>query len=599
MSTILTLTEQAILTFVGKESFLKGQHSIRDEAIVDSVRQGMTLRAYCYGSLPEPYRVQVAFDEAGITTAFCSCSASTPLYGNRGCEHAAALLLMWQAKPEAFIEGDDLDTLLERCNKAELISFIKQLLPKLPDVEWELTMSQPTAKRKAPINPDVYRRQVSAAFDYRGDDWRAADKISHKLFEIKCVGDGFARQHDYNIAALIYEEIVSGILRNIGGFPDKDGEVSNIVSICIDKIDEALSTGQCDSITREKMFRTLFAIFHSDVEKGELSLENEASEVLLKHSTHEERSMIADWTYQANSQVQGNEWSIERHRQRYGTFLLSLIGEEITDELFLHICHETKHYSDAVKRLLALGRINEAVSEAGLASVSELLDIINLFIEFGHEDVTVHMMQERAKQTQNWHILKWLKQHYWAADNYATALELAESMFRIRPSIENYQDIRQLADHFNRWETLQPELFAFLEKSRNALVQTQIALDEGDIERALALVKSQARRSSMNWNDRQTYTYDAGYEYIVFEVARAAEDLQPRGAIEIYQPYVETLLAKRNNRSYSDACEYLLKIRSLYEKIEDSDGWINYLTDLRKRTNRLRSFKDELTKAGL
>ncbi len=126
-------------------------------------------------------------------------------------------------------------------------------------------------------------------------------------------------------------------------------------------------------------------------------------------------------------------------------------------------------------------------------------------------------------------------------------------------------------DHLNRWETLQPELFAFLEKSRNALVQTQIALDEGDIGRALALVKSQAQRSSMNWNDRQTHTYDAGYEHIVFEVARAAEDLQPHGAIEIYQQHIETLLVKKNRWGYSNACKYFLKIRPLYEKLEDSD----------------------------
>jgi uncharacterized Zn finger protein len=55
------LTEQNIRTFVGEQNFLKGQHYVRDGAIVDLAQQGMMLKAYCYGSLPEPHRVQVTF----------------------------------------------------------------------------------------------------------------------------------------------------------------------------------------------------------------------------------------------------------------------------------------------------------------------------------------------------------------------------------------------------------------------------------------------------------------------------------------------------------------------------------------------------------
>ena len=93
MSTIPTLTEQHIRTFVGDHNFQKGQLLVHDGAIVHPEKQAMALKAYCYGSLPEPHRVQVTFDGTGITAALCSCSTGTPTYGNRGCEHAAALLL--------------------------------------------------------------------------------------------------------------------------------------------------------------------------------------------------------------------------------------------------------------------------------------------------------------------------------------------------------------------------------------------------------------------------------------------------------------------------------------------------------------------------
>ena len=74
MSTIPTITKHDIRTFVGEQNFLKGQHSVRDGAIVNPEQQAMALKAYCYGSRPEPFRVQVTFDGSGITASLCSCS---------------------------------------------------------------------------------------------------------------------------------------------------------------------------------------------------------------------------------------------------------------------------------------------------------------------------------------------------------------------------------------------------------------------------------------------------------------------------------------------------------------------------------------------
>ncbi|MBV8694368.1 MAG: hypothetical protein JO183_02660 [Ktedonobacteraceae bacterium] len=48
MSTMPTLTEQIIRTFVGEQNFQQGQHHVRDGAIVNPERQVMALKAYCY-----------------------------------------------------------------------------------------------------------------------------------------------------------------------------------------------------------------------------------------------------------------------------------------------------------------------------------------------------------------------------------------------------------------------------------------------------------------------------------------------------------------------------------------------------------------------
>ncbi len=109
MSTIPTVTEQNIRPFVGEQNFQKGQKLVRDGAIVKPEQQAMAFKAYCYGSLPEPYRVQVIFNGSRINSYLCSCPAGASVYANRGCEHAAALLLAWTEQPEAFTQTDDID----------------------------------------------------------------------------------------------------------------------------------------------------------------------------------------------------------------------------------------------------------------------------------------------------------------------------------------------------------------------------------------------------------------------------------------------------------------------------------------------------------
>lgn len=113
MSAIPTLTAQKIRTFVGEQNFLKGHQLVCDGAIVYSEQQAMALKAYCYGSLPEPYCVQVTLDGSRINSYLCSCPAGASVYANRGCEHAAALLLFWVEQPEAFVQTDDIDSILE------------------------------------------------------------------------------------------------------------------------------------------------------------------------------------------------------------------------------------------------------------------------------------------------------------------------------------------------------------------------------------------------------------------------------------------------------------------------------------------------------
>jgi len=269
--------------------------------------------------------------------------------------------------------------------------------------------------------------------------------------------------------------------------------------------------------------------------------------------------------------------------------LLALEKDTLDDETYLQICRETHRNFDLVDRLLALGRVDEAIREAKQVNDSDLLNMAHIFVEHGQDAVAERLIQERAEQTKGRQLLDWLKKRYLAHNDQNAALEVAETMFHTYPDLEGYKEVRQLATQLGRWETLRPQLLAFVEESRNTPLLIHIALDEGDIDKALALLKS---------DSKPDYRY-AYYYNIELTVAGAAEETRPRAAIEIYKKQAEKLIALRQRKHYHEACKYLAKIRALYEKLGENQEWTSYITALRERNHTLRALKEEMEKAGL
>src|SRR6266571_5090563 len=152
MTTIPKLSERDIRAVVGEQNLLSGQGYVRDGSLFDTKLHGRMLRAYCKGTHGETYRVQVTFDDTGIADSFCTCPA-----GERGyCKHLAALLLAWLEKPGAFIEMDKIEAAVEKLNKAELISLMKQMVQLHPDLEGLIEIIRPRApkRERVPFNPD-------------------------------------------------------------------------------------------------------------------------------------------------------------------------------------------------------------------------------------------------------------------------------------------------------------------------------------------------------------------------------------------------------------------------------------------------------------
>src|SRR5207253_5434181 len=126
----------------------------------------------------------------------------------------------------------------------------------------------------------------------------------------------------------------------------------------------------------------------------------------------------------------------------------------------------------------------------------------------------------------------------------------------------------------------------------------QIALAEGNIDKALALLKAE-EKGDRGRIGLYNYSYGFGYQDMTLKVAQAAEETRPREAIEIYQKYAERQIAQKQRKFYQYACEYLVKVRTLYEKLGEHEEWKSYIAVLREKHRNLRALKEEMAKARL
>ncbi len=580
MSEIPSLSEQQIRQRVGDESFRRGREYSRSGAIFDARRQGVTLKARCEGSRAEPYRLSVTFDGQGVVVADCSC----PVGGGGACKHLAALLLAWLHKPAEFRPVKDLDTTLERRSKEELIALVKQMLCQRPDLETLLETPLPGARR-VPVQQEVYRRQAAAVFR-RGYDWGAAVDIAEELLAITAIGDGFVQQGDYASAAAVYTAVAEEVLEGYELYDDAEGELAGVVAACVDGLGSCLADEQDHLATREAILKTLFAVYRFDVSYGGVGLSDEVPGLVLEHATAAEQGAVAGWVREALSAVPAEKYSSWRSEQ-YGGFLLGLEADTLDYEAFLQVCRETGRTGDLVDRLLALGRVDDAVGEAQQAGDHRLLQLAAIFVDHGQGDLAGRLMAERSRATEDPRIAGWLKDHYHARGDATAALEFAERAFRLRPGLEGYQDLRGMASPLGRWEELRLALLNFLSQHEHTGLLVRVYLAEGEIDKALEGVGL-----------LPAYPYYGGSK-LRLEVAGAAEASRPRAALEIYQQQVEALIALRARGHYQEACRLLTRVRALCEQLGEAPRWASYIGALRERHRSLRALKEELALAGL
>jgi tetratricopeptide (TPR) repeat protein len=584
------IDELDIRNWVDSRSFNRGRRYFQQGAILNARQQDNKLKAQCYGSMPDPYRVWIQLGARGIEAGECSC----PVGLGGHCKHAVALLLTWLDEPDSFLEAEAIETALAKRKKADLIGLIQHMVARYPDLEELILLSGLGQSGEAGSpQPDVIRQQIKQAMshgDYGHAYYGAAAGIANKLEIILRQGDIYLREGDWHNATTVFTTIVEEMLAQYTQIYDHDGDLIGVVYECSEKLGECLlQTSEPEP--RQEILQTLVNILIYDVEIGGYGFSDESKKIVLTQSTLEEKVIIEKWVKAALEDIADEEdisgWRLTAH----GRFLLELQADAMTDEQFIELCRSANLYPELLDRLLSLNRVEEATAATQNASDYELLALADLFVAHDLGDIAEELIWERMAKSSDSRLEDWLKERAVSLGDWTKALTHAESLFWQRPGTEQYAEIESIARKLDEWPLRRQVILERLESKKEYELLTRIFLLEGDIDAALEYLAHVQEASKA-----QFWLLDRGLNV---DVAAAAEETHPREAIRLYHQEAERLIAGRGRGNYASAAEYLKRVKALYKQLDELDEWQKLLQAIKDQRPRLPAMLDELSQAGV
>lgn len=587
MDNLPPLSEDEIENWTDPRSFRRGESYYEDGAIWNPRVQGNRLLAECSGSSASPYRVEVTLDEEGIESSHCSCPVGSH------CKHCVALLLTWLHDPESFTTQEEVQKSLEERSREELVALIQQMVARHPDLETLLAMPiAGVSPSESLLDPALIRRQViDAVSSMEYDDWDRGygSPSANSLYDVLGQGTDYQNAQAWANATVVFRTLADEVMDSYEEIYDEEGEVVGIVDSCAEELGVCLEA-ITDREMRGQILQTLFNIYRWDVEMGGLGGGDHASVVLTEQTDSAEKATVAGWVrslLSTQKRRSDSDWTTNA----LGGFLLELEADTLSDEDYLRLCRETGRNEDLVRRLLVLGRSEEAAAEARQASGYQAVSLSQLIYAAGHTSLAEKILQERAGQDNDRRILSQLIEWVLARNAASEALELALRLFNQSKNLAAYQQVREIAGLAGRWLEVQAELVAGLEKESDFPLLTQIYVEEQRVDDALATLKRIGES-----RQRSYYHQPSGLN---LSVARLAERSRPQAAIEIYTNEAQRAIAGRGRDNYKIAATHLRRVKAIYEQMGEGVLWESLIAQIRQEYKRLPALQDELKKAGL
>jgi uncharacterized Zn finger protein len=477
-----SLTEDDVRALASPQSFERGADYYNNGAVFETRHVGNELRAYCRGSSYTPYRVSALLGAGGVVTAHCTC----PYDWGGICKHIVALLLTWVHTPDEFQSVAPVDERLVGKSKEELIILIQEMLKREPDLERLLDLPlRPDSG--SPLDLDAFRRQIDFILQ---EEFPDPQEWAFELAAIAETGDRFAAEENWIAAGSIYHLLLSRIVPSYDELYDEEGDVASVLQRCATGLESCLTEGTPDDAARQLWFDALLEAEFMDIQMGGIDLAYPAREILVEHASdegwHEIEARVREKIRSMTSQY--SSWGQESLVNLLALRLESTGRQAEVSELIFELGSAEQRAFE----LLRQGRLTEAIAIAK----EHFVDLPGLVLQFadalvqagGISEAVAYVTSQLGTRTRSTY-LAWLAQLAEKQQEHEAALKWRIRLFRESPNLENYRDLREAAQRLERWDPMRPGLIRELEGDGQWDLLIEIALEEGDVRRALELLK--------------------------------------------------------------------------------------------------------------
>ena len=578
------MDESVIQTHSSPESFRKGEDYYHQGAVLSVIRRGDTLHAEVAGNDFTPYEVRVAFDEAGVVDATCSC----PYEWGGWCKHIVAVLLAHARDPETVRELPALQETLSGLDRDQLRGLLLKLAeydPSLTSViEGEISLSSPSTG--STVNAEAIRRRLRGGIgdaDYRDYDdyWSPGGDLG----EARRVLDGawdFIREDDGRNALAVLEAITEEYLEAGNSLDwemmgDYGGELLDFFEEVGAALAEALlSVDDLSPKEREDWSANL------DVWLGELG-EYDTGYT----SGAAFRAVEQGWSYPPlvrvlEGRTPDDEFFEELLDDPLTAARLNVLERRGRHEEYLRLSEAANEVTAHAVMLARLGRTGEAV-EYGLerlASPEEAFAAAGALRERGDSEAALRVGEHGLSlEGHKGRLASWVRDLAEGMGRPEPALRAAVVAFHADPDLDSFRRVRELAG--GEWPECRERLLEHLRRSTPHYPSghVDVFLHEDLIGDAIAAVEK------------------SPVETLVARVAEATVESHPGWVIEVCREKAGEIMDGGRSNHYEEAISWLEKVRDAYLSSGREVEWHDYLDgliDRHRRKYKLRPMLESL-----
>jgi hypothetical protein len=453
------------------------------------------------------------------------------------------------------------DDFLEHLNADQLRHLIRKLWEQKPELKgWFESMVNTDSQSKTRVQLDTktFRRQVKQAvgqIDYR-KHWQSIHSVVHHLDKAQTQARNILQQGDFSNALtlirIIGEEVIPGY-----GELEEETQLSEFLETWSEDLTEA--------------------ILGADLSDGERES--------LSKQVNDWSAELADYGFKEilYDSVTACKYGWDTPEEDDLTIpKLNVLEYRNDTETYLKACLEYNAHYRYAKRLIELGKIDEAVAHALQyplninSSGDEYLILAKFLQEQGLSELAYQIgVKGLSGEKQGVLLASWVAELAEKSGWTERSRQAWQIAFNQSPSLEAYQKLKRLSG--DNWLELRPQLIAKTEERGDKTVLIEIAIEDGDIDKAVAV-----------WD---SYKY-GNYQLLEKLVNVAAETYPDWSAAQALEEAKKLIL--KGSSYYPHAVRWLQTVKNIYLQHNRSREWQQCLDAVKVEHGRKYSLMAQL-----